>query len=452
MIENRIFTDEEEMELSNFLSEHHTLFQTFFRIGRPVFTKKIPTAAVGFDSDGHFFIMYLNPDFWDSLDVFNKAFVISHECLHIILNHGKRGMGIGLKHELINIAQDIVINEMLVSGFGFNRYDVFNWDKFCFVDTIFTNDEILENNIRKHKTFKYYLKLMSQLGKAPEAETVDMHGFNGDGKGLPSDMQGKIDELSDNIQNAMDSIVDELEEDISDEEKHELAESLGDELLADLSSSYGDGSGESSASESAGGNPIGRFKDILKKKVKPNKKWETIISNHLRSLLKKEEQLKESWLAKGRRHYLLPDDLMLQGDWLQESKAKERHSIVFFLDSSGSCHNLSQRFYDLLRTIPQKKFKIDAYSFDTQVYSLDIEEARIKGFGGTKFSILANKVEELTAENKKHPDAIFVVTDGFSVDDCLVKKPKVWHWILTPTHSKKNIDIKSNFHDLSNFR
>ena len=35
-------------------------------------------------------MMLINPKFWDSLNYYNKAFVIAHECLHIILNHGKK--------------------------------------------------------------------------------------------------------------------------------------------------------------------------------------------------------------------------------------------------------------------------------------------------------------------------------------------------------------------------
>lgn len=82
---------EEELEISNKLSEHHLIFQTFWSIGTPLFTKDIPTAAVGFDSVGEVIYMIVNPDFWDTLDIENKTFVIAHECLHVILNHGKRG-------------------------------------------------------------------------------------------------------------------------------------------------------------------------------------------------------------------------------------------------------------------------------------------------------------------------------------------------------------------------
>lgn len=93
MIIDRTFTYEERIEISSLLSNYHTVFQTFWTVGKPIFTHSIKTAAVGFDNQGKTLYMIINPDFWDSLDIINKAFVISHECLHIILKHGSRGNG-----------------------------------------------------------------------------------------------------------------------------------------------------------------------------------------------------------------------------------------------------------------------------------------------------------------------------------------------------------------------
>ena len=115
----RVLTLDEKLEISQILKSHHTIFQTFWTIGKPIFTKAIPTAAVGFDKFGQVLYMLLNPDFWDSLNVVNKAFVIAHESLHIILNHGKRGHEYS-DQKLVNVAQDIVINEMLFTDFKFN--------------------------------------------------------------------------------------------------------------------------------------------------------------------------------------------------------------------------------------------------------------------------------------------------------------------------------------------
>jgi len=120
LIIDRTFTYEERLEIASLLSNHHTIFKTFWNVGKPIFTKSIKTAAVGFDSFGNTLYMIINPDFWDSLNSVNKAFIIAHECLHIILKHGQRGMAFK-NQDAVNIAMDIVINEMLVFSFGFNK-------------------------------------------------------------------------------------------------------------------------------------------------------------------------------------------------------------------------------------------------------------------------------------------------------------------------------------------
>ena len=73
---------------------------------------------------------------------------------------------------------------------------------------------------------------------------------------------------------------------------------------------------------------------------------------------------------------------------------------MFFLDASGSCLNYSKRFFKLLKSIPEDKFKISAYSFDTNVYEIDLNGDKIKGSGGTSFQVINNEVENITKIRK----------------------------------------------------
>jgi predicted metal-dependent peptidase len=57
---------------------------------------------------------YYNPDFVDSLTQKQVNFLILHETFHLLFNHPKRTRMGGFDHELSNIAQDMIINQILV--------------------------------------------------------------------------------------------------------------------------------------------------------------------------------------------------------------------------------------------------------------------------------------------------------------------------------------------------
>ena len=92
-------------------------------MGKPVFTDRIQTAAVQFDKEGNYLMFLLNEKFWNECDEYKKIFVICHEALHIILNHGKRFQE-KENPKIFNIAVDIVVNHSLVKDFGFIREEI----------------------------------------------------------------------------------------------------------------------------------------------------------------------------------------------------------------------------------------------------------------------------------------------------------------------------------------
>jgi predicted metal-dependent peptidase len=89
-----------------------------------MFTKDIPTAAT--DGVG----ILINPEFFFKLNLYERVFVLAHEIMHAILNHcilgwnlAQRGKvrysdGKELPYEqtIMNIAMDLVINDVLVDG------------------------------------------------------------------------------------------------------------------------------------------------------------------------------------------------------------------------------------------------------------------------------------------------------------------------------------------------
>ena len=423
---------EEEIEISNLLTQHHTIFQTFWTIGTPIFTDKIPTAAVGFDALGEVLYMIINPTFWESLDLNNKLFVIAHECLHVVLNHGKRGQKYK-NHQLVNIAQDIVINEMLTSGFGFHKQSIENWENLCFVDTLFDKEKIISEKIHTKGSFKYYFDLLDNNEHNEEANTLDQHSNT---ENLDSDIQDLIESMNDNSTEASEILKEETDQSLSDEEKIEFSKEISSEI-------------KESEESGAGKIPMGKYINIKIDNVKKNKKWETIVKKHIKSIVKMHYVDKPSWITRDRRHTCLSEDLFAQGSWETLVPEKQKYKLVFFLDASGSCYSHAARFAKMLQSIPEDIFDIEAYSFDNYLYPIDIKSGKIQGCGGTSFRILDNHIRKISNESK-HPDAIFVLSDGDG-DHFKPEKPKLWHWILTPWNHTTYIPKESPKHEMKDF-
>ncbi len=76
-------------------------------VGRTL-TRKIPTASVAWT--GQFYLLHINPDFFDKLDGPQRIAVLKHEVLHLVLRHLTRR---GNKDPFVyNIAADLVVNQL----------------------------------------------------------------------------------------------------------------------------------------------------------------------------------------------------------------------------------------------------------------------------------------------------------------------------------------------------
>jgi len=132
---------EQFYNIYDYLESYYGIFYSLVQMGRPSFVETVPTAAVGFDENGRNIMFIFNPKFWDELDEYNRVFVICHECLHVLLSHGLRSINCTDKR-LANVAMDIVVNHMLVNNFKFDRSKIKNEKDFCWVDTVFSPNQI----------------------------------------------------------------------------------------------------------------------------------------------------------------------------------------------------------------------------------------------------------------------------------------------------------------------
>lgn len=83
---------------------------------------KLQTAGVNFTEKGanH----YYNPKFVDSLTQEQVNFLILHETFHLLFSHPKRTSRGGYDHELSNIAQDMIINQIIMKDIKTSFVDI----------------------------------------------------------------------------------------------------------------------------------------------------------------------------------------------------------------------------------------------------------------------------------------------------------------------------------------
>lgn len=406
----------------NRLEDYHDLFASLWAVGEPVFTdnSSVPTARVIKYKDSENISLQINKSYWESLDDYTRTFLISHEMLHVYLKHLVFGKEDDIP-VLTNIAMDISINHMLCNSFGFTKELLCNFEELCWVDKFFPGEQI-DNNLSWRT---YYNLLLEKLGIDPQGmPTYILLGNHGEGEGTgeSSDQgQGKQEEDPEGLEDIINGIMgDCFETDPTDIE---------------------------SFSQQAG-TTAGNLAITVKVEVKKKRKWETVISDFVRRAVK--ETTNEQWSRKARRNNLLTGDLFLPSDQEVEEYDKDKIELWFYQDTSGSCYSLAERFFKAARSIPEDKFIIRTFCFDTRVYDVDLKTGKLFGFGGTYFHILEQHVQQKIKEYKvSYPKAIFVVTDGYG-SAIKPEKPKAWHWFLS-TNETYCIDKGCFIHYLKDF-
>lgn len=401
------------------LEQFHGVFSTLARYGRFVFDNVVPTAAVMFNKDGDLIRFVFNKDFWNELDHYNRLFVICHECMHIISNHGVRlqsmkAVGIGPNGPISigNIATDITINELLVDQFDFSRFKL-EIDG-CFIDTVF-RDKKYKGNVKRNECAEYYYNLLVE-----GSTKIDINNFD-DHSGL-----GDMDEKT------KEQIKKLLENNLSPEEKESFLKRVkSNDKEFEKAKEEKDEKKDKESTDKQAGTIAGHIEKMVEKaRYKPKKKWENIIRVWIRNKLGG-TQVEDSWLFENRRMHMLESDVMVPGE-RNDAVFKDKRKLNMFLslDTSGSCSHLSQRFFNLCNTIPRHRFEIFPTCFDTNLYEINLKDQKLYGFGGTSFQCISNYVY-----GKKH-DTVFdicvILTDGYGdMPNIPEDQRHKWYWLLT---------------------
>ena len=412
---------EEKLEIAQKLQSHHYFFRSFWDIGAPVVGKfdDLPTAAISFDTKGEALSFLVNEHFWNSLNETSKLFLVCHEMCHIVLEHGRRfSEYIGTSEmERMNRAADVVINEMLCESFGFVReeLDTRIKDEGCWLNTVFE-----KTKVNPHESTEYYFNKLKE--EDPDCSksffSIDSHLVMSD-----EELQSLQDFLGKN--GVSDSIDADFIDKLPEKERQELSRSAS-----------GTGSW---------------FSVQVKKKRK--KKWESVIKKW-ESLMKKDTiNETERWERVNPRYsHIISDKIHLPTNCkvLDEYKENNKIDVFFFLDTSGSCIGLKDRFFNAAGSLDPKRFNIRLFCFDTRVQETTLKSGKVYGGGGTAFHIIETHIQSIMrTEKKKYPKAVFLITDGMG-NPVKPEKPERWYWFLSYNY-KNYIPEKSKTFMLSDY-
>lgn len=391
-------SNKEYFEYARLLEDSHILFYKIWELGVPTLSTTVETAAIAFNEDGEQIDFLFNPDFWEKSSSYERLFVICHEMLHVILNHGFRIKDLKDK-SFANKPLDVVVNHMLVDTFGFDRSKLSFEKDLCWIDTIWKND----STILPKQNFEYYYNLLKvdNNNDASSQKLVDDHSGFYD-QGLHEKIKNSV------FKNSNQFEVDEILSVLDSETKEEVLAGIGAGSLV----------------------LIAENKNVSKKK-----KWETVIQKWSKKYLNNNSKEEEQWARLDRRlSFLKNTNMFLPSNMEIDSYEESKINVWFFQDTSGSCKSFANRFFNAAKSLPNEKFEVKMHCFDTKVYETTIESRRLYGFGGTSFDIIEDYIQSYIKKNNlKYPEAVFIITDGCG-NSVNPQIPKNWYWFLSKNY------------------
>lgn len=426
------FSSDEYVELLQKLDGKHSIFYHLWDMGVPEFTDTLTqTAGVCFNETGDCIRFIINYDFWQQQTDVQKLFVICHECIHVMLDHGKRFFSDKTANDFMlrNQVADIVTNHFIVNKLGFDRKEIDPDNVYCWVDSFFD-----ENTSDRHSVEWYYQKLKNKNDDESSGESggelVDDHSmFDGGGA------NDKGHDFS--------SVIKDLNEKLTLEEKEFIKEALDlDDVL--------DNPKGGAAGQNTGG--IWKFANTTTP-VQKKKKWESVIKKWALKYMKDSYKEETQWARLNRRFATISGDLLIPSDMEIDEREteEERIQVWFFQDTSGSCSGYIDRFFSAARSLPEEKFDVKMHCFDTRVFETTLESGKLFGFGGTSFSCIERYIQSYIRKNDcEYPKAVFVITDGYG-DYVAPEVSKVWNWFLTPHGADWCIPPESHIFDLKDY-
>jgi predicted metal-dependent peptidase len=310
--------------------------------------------------------LYFNTQFFNAMDNKEVEFVIAHEILHMVYDH------LGRREErnpmLYNIAADYIVNNLLVDDRIGRKPRVVD----CYQDFKYrgwSSEEVYEELFKEAK--KNGEEFVKQLGEMLD-EHLDLEGEDGEGegKGRPRYSKAELDQIKDEIKEAM--------------------------LQA--------------ASAAGAGNVPAGVARLIKEMTESKMNWRELLRQQIQSTIKSDYTFarpsRKGWHT---------------GAILPGMNFQDTIDITVGLDMSGSIGNAQAAdFLSEIKGIMEefKDFQIKVWCFDTKVYNEqdfsaeggeDLMDYEIVGGGGTDFDANWKYMKAHDIQPKK----FIMFTDGY---------------------------------------
>ena len=357
-----------------------------------------PTAAV----DGR--NLYFNTQFFNAMNNKEIEFVIAHEILHCVFDHlGRRD---DRDPKLYNIAADYIVNNLLVRDRIGEKPSIVD----CFQDFKYegwTSEEVYDDLFEEaKKNGEEYLK---QLGEMLD-EHLDMEGDGdeegdsegknkGKGKGRPKYSKDEMDQIRDEIKEAMI---------------------------------------QASQTAGAGNTPAG-VQRLIKQLTEPKMNWRELLRQQIQSTIKSDYTFarpnRKGWHT---------------GAILPGMNFQDTIDLCICIDMSGSISNdQGKDFLGEIQGIMDEyqDYRIKLWCFDTEVYNEqdfsadggeDLLDYEIMGGGGTDFDVNWSYMKEQDIQPKK----FIMFTDGYAWDSW---GDPDWCETIFIIHSNHNKNLEAPF-------
>lgn len=407
------------------LAQFHEVFYAIWKLTKLIEDKRVDTIGVARSYDGTVY-MVVNPDFWKALPIYDRTFILAHEMIHIVHQHIDRIKNLEFPN-LGNLAADIVVNEKLLRSYGFLKDKLLkDWNFMKKVQPVQESSAepgkkeelgpIFESTFGfKHGGMLSMEEYYNLLLKDPNLKVnyvFDVHG-------LPQEV---IDELF----GKEGENVDQFNEAFS----RRLKELAPPKQIKDFMQKSGKDNNKPSSGRSDQHSQF-TLKDMLSTPPKLIKKpWQKAIEAKARGKFHSfPDSFDDVWYSKPRSLSLMDKEYLIPSEIEKINKAKI--DIWIFMDVSGSCHALTQKFLDIARNIDYSTNRVRAFVFHTEVLEVNLKSNRLPHGGGTCFDIIEQKIQDLVSKGDQHPDMVYIVTDGDG-NEVHPKHPRKWHWIIEP--------------------
>lgn len=404
---NRMPTPKEKYSQAiRYLDQNFAYFVTHvLNIGRPIYTDHIPTACVMVEKEvadkGHVgdeFSFAFNYDFADELDVEDFAFILSHETMHILLDHLNLAGRFPDKIRF-NIAADCVINDYLI-------------------DAGVTPSDNLMNTLMSGIKNVGYNCAHATVGQVYDDLPQDIVDQMGEGMSLDDHTWIHMpDELAKNI---LDKISD------------------GSIIPVDLQDIKDDINSKSDIKmKKAGGGQADIQKFVEVHGVSMN--WVNLLKEINPDIFKlnKGKMPRPTYHKRPRKLGAFPDTILPIKQTGNQKRHGDKPVIFMALDTSGSIgHNTARKFITLARSIPRSEIHLEVVTFTSSVMPLDLDNPRFRS-GGTAFSPIEEYIRStvMPKYKNKYPSSVVIITDGDAwFDGISPEKQNVdkWMWLLEP--------------------